>query len=118
MLLASMPSSVSVRRSIRWLPGEAAEPTHTVVLTGESGIFVDVRFKKDSSDLDWAFAGYRHQSLSPPLTLTPFFAFDMVNSDDSFAVSRNTVQFKHHIDSRTLVCTFGLSHVYRLILSF
>ncbi|KDR74163.1 hypothetical protein GALMADRAFT_71257 [Galerina marginata CBS 339.88] len=74
------PSSyVSVRRSIRWLPGEAMEPTHTIVLTeGKTGAFLDVRFLKDSSDLEWAFAGYRHK------------------------ISEDTVKFTHHIDSRTL----------------
>ncbi|KAH9477032.1 hypothetical protein JR316_0010948 [Psilocybe cubensis] len=73
-----MPPSVTVRRSIRWLPDEASEPTHTVVITGHSGIFVDVRFKKGTGEVDWGFAGYRYQ------------------------LSEDTVQFKHHIDSRTL----------------
>ncbi|KAF9031802.1 hypothetical protein BDZ89DRAFT_948515 [Hymenopellis radicata] len=53
-------SSISYRDSIRWLPDDASEPTDTIVLTGRnSNIFVDVRFLKGTSELDWAFAGYR-----------------------------------------------------------
>jgi Protein HRI1 len=57
-----MPTAfISHRLSIRWLPGVASEPTNTVVLTGAStGVFLDVRFLKDSKKLDWAFAGYRY----------------------------------------------------------
>ncbi|KAF9561576.1 hypothetical protein CPC08DRAFT_635130 [Agrocybe pediades] len=76
--MISSTSSVSIRRHIRWLPHPPSEPTHTLVLTGKSGVFVDVRFCKVSGQLDWAFAGYRHQ------------------------VADDTVQFVHHIDSRTL----------------
>jgi len=67
MLSTMPPSSVSVRRSICWLPGQKSEPTDTLVLTGgRTGVFVDIRFLKDSNELDWAFAGYRKsgQSLS------------------------------------------------------
>lgn len=66
-MAAFMPpsSSVAVRRSIRWVPGPAAEPTDTVVLTGgKTGVFLDVRFVKGGCQLDWAFAGYRCQRLS------------------------------------------------------
>ncbi|KAF5314276.1 hypothetical protein D9619_011849 [Psilocybe cf. subviscida] len=71
-------SSISLRRSIRWLPDPPSEPTHTVVLIGPSGVFLDVRFLKASpKQIDWAFAGYRTE------------------------VSPNVVEFKHHIDSRT-----------------
>ncbi|KAF7320803.1 hypothetical protein HMN09_00166700 [Mycena chlorophos] len=55
-----MPS-ISTRTSIRWLPEPASEPTNTVVLTGKSGIFLDVRFWKNTNVLDWAFAGYRSE---------------------------------------------------------
>ncbi|KAF8154059.1 hypothetical protein B0H34DRAFT_720127 [Crassisporium funariophilum] len=73
-----MPSSVSVRRSIRWLPDLPSEPTHTLVLTGaKTGVFLDVRFLKDTNKLDWAFAGYRHST------------------------SDSEVTFEHRIDSRT-----------------
>jgi hypothetical protein len=63
--MPSSSSSVAVRRSIRWVPGPATEPTDTVVLTGgKTGVFLDVRFVKGGGQLDWAFAGYRHQRLS------------------------------------------------------
>lgn len=53
-------SSISFRDSIRWLPHEASEPTETLVLTGkDTNTFLDVRFLKESTELDWAFAGYR-----------------------------------------------------------
>ncbi|KAJ7075636.1 hypothetical protein B0H15DRAFT_791555 [Mycena belliarum] len=72
-------ASISFRKSIRWLPDDASEPTQTVVLTGlESGAFLDVRFDKASGELDWAFAGYRS------------------------AAGPNLTKFTHHIDSRTL----------------
>lgn len=55
-----MPPFVSLRLSIRWIPDDPSEPTDTVVLIGEKdGVFLDVRFIKDSNELDWAFAGYR-----------------------------------------------------------
>ncbi|KAJ7719627.1 hypothetical protein DFH07DRAFT_947120 [Mycena maculata] len=71
-------ASISYRDSIRWLPEEASEPTQTIVLTAKNGVFLDVRFHKESGKLDWAFAGYR-SSLEP-----------------------NSTKFTHHIDSRTL----------------
>lgn len=56
-------ASVSERRSIRWPPASASEPTYTLVLSGASGVFVDVRFLKDAPPeegvLDWAFAGFK-----------------------------------------------------------
>ncbi|KAF7326933.1 Sodium nucleoside protein [Mycena venus] len=75
-----MPAaSISFRESIRWIPDDASEPTRTIVLTSlKTGVFLDVRFDKESSNLDWAFAGYR-SSLEP-----------------------NFTKFTHHIDSRTL----------------
>ncbi|RDB23851.1 hypothetical protein Hypma_009225 [Hypsizygus marmoreus] len=72
---------VSFRLSIRWLPEEASEPTHTIVLTGvRRGIFLDVRFFKGTKELDWAFAGYRTTDPNNP----------------------NVIKFRHDIDSRTL----------------
>ncbi|OAA45592.1 hypothetical protein NOR_03381 [Metarhizium rileyi] len=64
--------SVSVRRSIRWLPEETNEPTSTIVLTSPQRHFVDLRILKENagsgsgsgtqdtlplSRLDWAIAG-------------------------------------------------------------
>ncbi|TFK37664.1 hypothetical protein BDQ12DRAFT_151671, partial [Crucibulum laeve] len=75
-----MASSVSFRRSIRWLPDDANEPTQTVVLIGSrTGVYLDVRFVKDplKHKLDWAFAGYRVSN------------------------GPNKVIFKHVIDSHT-----------------
>ncbi|THU85642.1 hypothetical protein K435DRAFT_764012 [Dendrothele bispora CBS 962.96] len=55
-----MPFSISLRQSIRWIPGSKNEPTDTIVLTGlQTGFFIDVRFLKGTNELDWAFAGYR-----------------------------------------------------------
>lgn len=55
-----MPATVSFRKSIRWIPDQASEPSDTVVLTGgKTGVFLDVRFLKDSNEIEWAFAGYR-----------------------------------------------------------
>ncbi|KAJ7619394.1 hypothetical protein FB45DRAFT_1033257 [Roridomyces roridus] len=73
-----LPAFISFRDSIRWLPDDASEPTHTVVLTAtDSGVFLDVRFEKETGQLDWAFAGYR-------------------SSPDP-----NHTKFTHYIDSRT-----------------
>lgn len=57
-------ASVSERRSIRWPPAPASEPTDTLVLSGPTGVFVDVRFLKDAPGegvLDWAFAGFKEE---------------------------------------------------------
>jgi hypothetical protein len=43
----TMAGSISIRRSIRWLPGEASEPTSTMVLTSPERRFVDLRILKD-----------------------------------------------------------------------
>jgi hypothetical protein len=40
--LATM-GSISIRKSIRWLPDEASEPTSTIVLTSPQRRFVDLR---------------------------------------------------------------------------
>ncbi|KAJ7226305.1 hypothetical protein C8J57DRAFT_1389800 [Mycena rebaudengoi] len=72
-------ASISFRESIRWLPDAASEPTQTIVLSAlRSGVFLDVRFEKESRKLDWAFAGYRSSA------------------------GNNFTKFTHHIDSRTL----------------
>ncbi|MCJ1415738.1 hypothetical protein MMC32_002071 [Xylographa parallela] len=68
--------NASVRKHIRRLPGEATEPTSTLVLTSHESWFVDVRIltttRKDGtrealpidgspiSTLEWAFAGKSH----------------------------------------------------------
>jgi hypothetical protein len=59
--MSSTPAAyLSFRLSLRWVPDEASEPTQTIVLTGaRTGVFLDVRFFKETQDLDWAFAGYR-----------------------------------------------------------
>jgi len=54
---------ISLRESIRWLESSPTphEPTDTVVISDSTtGLFVDVRFRKDHPDtLDWAIAGIR-----------------------------------------------------------
>ncbi|KAL2132255.1 hypothetical protein VTI74DRAFT_4050 [Chaetomium olivicolor] len=62
-------SSISIRRSIRWLPAEEGEPTSTIVLSTPGHRFVDLRVFKPLppltqgyselplSQLDWAIAG-------------------------------------------------------------
>ncbi|KAF5389948.1 hypothetical protein D9757_003622 [Collybiopsis confluens] len=76
-----MSSTISLRESIRWLPDAASEPTHTIVLTGrKTSVFIDVRFLKDSNDIDWAFGGYR----------------SVVREGDT-----ELIKFTHLIDSRT-----------------
>ncbi|TGJ78936.1 hypothetical protein E0Z10_g9829 [Xylaria hypoxylon] len=53
--------SISIRDSIRWLPGAPSEPTSTVVLTSPERRFVDIRIlkgvKEPGASVDWAFAG-------------------------------------------------------------
>jgi len=79
--ITSMPSTISFRDSIRWIPDEASEPTDTVVLTGgKTGVFLDARFIKGSEELDWAFAGYRSTVI---------------------AEGKELIKFTHLIDSRT-----------------
>ncbi|XP_055310571.1 uncharacterized protein LOC129573684 [Sitodiplosis mosellana] len=86
---------ISVRKSVRWLPDVASEPTSTIVLTSPQRQFVDLRILKDEngsiegenlpfSRLDWAIAG---TSSSTTCTI------------DGKQVSRS--QFVHWIDSRT-----------------
>ncbi|RKU39758.1 hypothetical protein DL546_000387 [Coniochaeta pulveracea] len=75
---------ISLRKSIRWLPAEASEPTSTLVLTSSGNRFVDIRFllplptdqpndprkRPDgtypSSSLDWAFAGISTSTPASP----------------------------------------------------
>ncbi|KAJ3744904.1 hypothetical protein DFH05DRAFT_1542957 [Lentinula detonsa] len=66
-------TAVSFRDSIRWIPGAASEPSHVIVLTGgKTGVFLDVRFLKDSNELEWAFAGYRLTALVEDKEVTKF----------------------------------------------
>lgn len=88
-------TDISIRKHIRWLPGEASEPTSTVVLTSPDRRFVDLRIrlgeqlslegKQPLSALDWAIAG---TSSSVPL-----------EGDVSHS------QWNHWIDSRALDTT-------------
>ncbi|GLB44103.1 putative protein HRI1 [Lyophyllum shimeji] len=72
----------SFRLSMRWLLEEASEPTSTIVLTGaKTGVFLDTRFIKGSSDLDWAFAGYR--STDPGALLMLYSSLDNIHEIDS-----------------------------------
>ena len=43
-------ASISIRESIRWLPGEASEPTSTLVLTSPGKRFVDLRILHPTKD--------------------------------------------------------------------
>ncbi|KAI0016686.1 hypothetical protein F4780DRAFT_797552 [Xylariomycetidae sp. FL0641] len=80
-------ASISIRKSIRWLPEPASEPTSTLVLTSPGRRFVDIRVllptttstepteaSKETappqplSNLDWAFGG---TSSSAPLPHQP-----------------------------------------------
>lgn len=44
-----MDGFISIRKSIRWLPGVASEPTSTIVLTSPQRHFVDLRILKDEN---------------------------------------------------------------------
>lgn len=50
-----MAGSISIRKSIRWLPDAAREPTSTLVLTSPEKRYVDVRILKDGEEV--AFEG-------------------------------------------------------------
>lgn len=53
-----MVLQLSTRKSIRWVPDEASEPTSTIVFdVGDS--FVDLRVKKADSSIDWGMCGKR-----------------------------------------------------------
>ncbi|KAK0726538.1 hypothetical protein B0T21DRAFT_336919 [Apiosordaria backusii] len=69
-----MAADISLRKSIRWLPHPASEPTSTIVLTSPERRFVDIRvflpLPSSSPDiplekLDWAIGGH---STSSPVT--------------------------------------------------
>ncbi|KAG6059915.1 hypothetical protein E4U32_003758 [Claviceps aff. humidiphila group G2b] len=99
-----MAGTISIRKSIRWIPGPACEPTRTMVLTSPQGRFVDVRvLKKGEADgavddaeardrsghlpfarLDWAIAG----TSTSTIVRTP---------DETIRRCR----FEHWLDSRT-----------------
>ncbi|GME73535.1 unnamed protein product [[Candida] boidinii] len=61
-----MPSSISTRESIQWLPDEAGERSITVVLSSPGSRFVDLRPvipsivtpEESEFPFEWAFAGY------------------------------------------------------------
>ncbi|KAK4125787.1 hypothetical protein N657DRAFT_631995 [Parathielavia appendiculata] len=89
---------ISIREYIRWLPGEASEPTSTIVLTTPQRRFVDVRVLKLTSEdasktilplsrLDWAIAGV--SSLSA------------IQSPEDPGQKIKHCRWDHWIDSRT-----------------
>lgn len=50
--------TISHRKTIRWPPAPASEPTDTLVLTSaRHRLYVDIRVLKTPRQLDWAFAG-------------------------------------------------------------
>lgn len=82
-------ASISHRYSIRWLPHRASEPTSTLVLTLESGFYIDIRIiggasgqvppflpasadallklpNEEEVEIDWAFAGQSTSEEGPP----------------------------------------------------
>ncbi|KAF2771477.1 hypothetical protein EJ03DRAFT_349490 [Teratosphaeria nubilosa] len=87
---------ISKREWIKWPPEPEREPTNTLVLTSDTGKFVDIRvFKRDTpggagevvlplSCLDWAFAGTATTKLDPDA-----------------GGKRATGTWNHCIDSRT-----------------
>lgn len=95
---------ISHRVSIRWPPGEASEPTNTIVLMGaRRGIFLDTRFIRVTKKLDWAFAGYRSQSTAPSFVKPYISSVDESLPDIEFQDGSVIIKFKHCIDSRNLV---------------
>ncbi|OQV04009.1 hypothetical protein CLAIMM_08963 isoform 1 [Cladophialophora immunda] len=62
-----MPARLSTRLSIRWVPGEASEPTDTLII-GVEGWYVDLRITKLDGSIDWAMAGERLILSQEPLT--------------------------------------------------
>ncbi|KAG6014683.1 hypothetical protein E4U43_006273 [Claviceps pusilla] len=97
-----MPGTLSIRKSIRWIPGpeQAHEPTSTMVLTSPEGRFVDVRVLKGEggtieqdippSRLDWAIAGTSSsQTIHVPA------------QDKNKTTTIRRCRFEHWLDSRT-----------------
>ncbi|OAL30881.1 hypothetical protein AYO20_08574 [Fonsecaea nubica] len=62
-----MSPRLSTRLSIRWVPGEASEPTDTLII-GVGGWYVDLRITKLDGSTDWAMAGERLILSQEPLT--------------------------------------------------
>jgi len=62
-----MATRLSTRLSIRWVPGEASEPTDTLVIN-VGGWYVDLRITKLDGSIDWAMAGERLILSQEPLT--------------------------------------------------
>ncbi|KAF8176292.1 hypothetical protein BJ912DRAFT_930747 [Pholiota molesta] len=86
--MPSSSSSVAVRRSIRWVPGPATEPTDTVVLTGG----------KTGCSWTCVLEGGRRSAGLGVCWVSPSTSVRISFCD----VSDGRVQFEHHIDSRTL----------------
>ena len=66
--LLSRPS-ISVRRGIAWGFDDPTEDSDVLVLTSESGLYVDIRFAKangpQTNAINWAFAGSCDMTVSP-----------------------------------------------------
>jgi hypothetical protein len=75
------PPNISTRAFIQWLPDPPSEPTSTEVLTSRQKFFVDIRILKDSSGLDWAFAGRSE-------------------SQNNEATGKTSTRWHHTVDSR------------------
>lgn len=90
--------SISIRTSIRWLPGPATEPTSTVVLTSPERRFVDVRvlLPTETADalerLDWAIAGK--------------------STSETLPDGRTHGTWSHWVDSRTRLVENVVDHGY------
>ena len=75
-------ASISHRYSIRWLPDSASEPTSTLVLTLESGFYIDVRVKIERSEgPPPCLPVSKDPLLSPPTT--PAAQEQIASSNDS-----------------------------------
>lgn len=61
-----MAGSISIRRSIRWLPGEASEPTSTIVLTSPQCQYVDLRILKNGQDISQGIPISFHSTPNKP----------------------------------------------------
>ncbi|PHH83016.1 hypothetical protein CDD82_3928 [Ophiocordyceps australis] len=90
--------SISIRRSIRWLPGEPEEPTCTVVLTSPSRRFVDLRILKSNEETCWPENWHQEKTL--PLERLDW-AIAGTSATSATAGGVEHVVWRHWIDSRT-----------------
>ncbi|PHH61770.1 hypothetical protein CDD81_7981 [Ophiocordyceps australis] len=90
--------SISVRRSIRWLPSEAEEPTSTLVLTSPERRFVDLRILKNDEEASWSEDSDQERTLSEKRldwAIAGTCATSVAKEGSRHAV------WRHWIDSRT-----------------